>query len=88
MQYGVKPERMSNAEWLIEAQCRHVARQMQQGRNSAERGAIFNKWQSLLPGVTKERVGQIWREGVPMPGSKGNTGNTEGNRETGAKCDT
>lgn len=67
MQYGVRPEGMSDADWTIECQCRLVAREMKQGRDKMERGRIFSRWQQRLPAVTRERVSQIWREGVPMP---------------------
>ena len=67
MQYGVKPDGMSPEEWTAECQCRHVAREMKQGRDKVERGAIFSRWQQRLPAVTRERVSQIWREGVPTP---------------------
>ncbi|GEK46535.1 hypothetical protein HPA02_08180 [Bisbaumannia pacifica] len=69
MLYGVKPEGMTAADWTVECQCRHVAREMRRGRNSTERGAIFDRWQKQLPAVTRARVGEIWREGVPMPGN-------------------
>jgi len=67
MRYGVKPEGMTPEEWTIECQCRFVAREMKAGRDRQARGAIFDQWQKRLPGISKERVGQIWREGVPMP---------------------
>jgi len=67
MEYGKRPEGMSEAEWLVECQCRLVAREMKQGRDKVERGAIFSRWQQRLPAVTRERVSQIWREGVPTP---------------------
>jgi len=67
MQYGVRPEGMSDADWTIECQCRLVAREMKAGRDKVERGHIFSRWQQRLPAVTRERVSQIWREGVPMP---------------------
>lgn len=68
MIYGQRPEGMSDAEWTLEAQCRHVAREMLAGRTRQARAAIFEEWKKRLPGITKERVGEIWREGVPMPG--------------------
>ena len=67
MQYGVRPEGMSDADWTIECQCRLVAREMKAGRTRQARAAIFEEWKKRLPGISKERVGQIWREGVPMP---------------------
>ena len=69
MIYGQRPEGMTDAEWTLEAQCRHVAREMKAGRTQSARLAIFEQWQKRLPGISKERVGQIWREGVPMPGT-------------------
>lgn len=69
MAYGEKPERMTAAAWTVECQNRHVAREMRRGRNSTERGAIFERWQKQLLAVTRARVGEIWREGVPMPGN-------------------
>lgn len=67
MQYGVRPEGMDDAQWLVECQCRTVARAMKAGRDKAERGAIFEQWKKIVPGITRERVAEIWREGVPMP---------------------
>lgn len=67
MQYGVNPEGMTPEEWTTECQCRFVARKMREGRNSVARGAIFEEWQRKLPAVSKARVAEIWREGVPMP---------------------
>jgi len=69
MRYGVKPEDMTPEEWTIECQCRHVAREMRKGVNRSARLAIFEEWQRKLPSIDKARVGQIWREGVPMPGN-------------------
>lgn len=63
MRYGQRPEGMSEREWFVECQCRHVAREMHKGRDRAARLAIFEKWQKALPAVTKERAAQIWREG-------------------------
>ena len=68
MIYGQRPDGMTDAEWTVETQCRHVAREMRKGKTSAARGAIFDEWQKILPAVTKQRVGEIWRSGVPMPG--------------------
>ena len=70
MQYGVKPEGMSDADWTVETQCRFVARKMREGRNRSARLAIFEEWQRKLPAVSKARVAEIWREGVPMPADK------------------
>lgn len=67
MQYGVKPEGMTWADWDIECQCRMVAREMRAARDKAARTAIFEQWQAIVPGITRERVAQIWRQGVPMP---------------------
>ncbi len=67
MHYGQRPEGMGEEAWKLECQCRHVAREMKAGCNSTERGAIFDRWQRILPAVTKKRVSEIWREGVPMP---------------------
>ena len=68
MIYGQRPEGMSPEAWTVECQCRHVAREMRAGRTRQARAAIFEEWKKRLPGITKERVGEIWREGVPMPG--------------------
>lgn len=69
--YGEKPEGMNEADWLIECQCRHVARAMKAGRTRGERLAIYERWKKRLPGISKERVGEIWRQGVPMPDQRG-----------------
>ncbi|MDX1466858.1 MAG: hypothetical protein R3215_14255 [Halomonas sp.] len=68
MRYGKRPEGMDDGEWLIECQCRHVAREMRAGRDRTQRGAIFEQWQKRLPAISKARVAEIWRAGVPMPG--------------------
>ncbi|MGM0783880.1 MAG: hypothetical protein ACQEUM_07195 [Pseudomonadota bacterium] len=70
MQYGVKPKGMTLEDWDIECQCRMIAREMRQGRDKAERAAIFERWQKALPAVSKARVAEIWRQGVPMPVDK------------------
>lgn len=67
MTYGQRPEGMDDGQWLIECQCRHVAREAMVARDRTERAAIFEQWKRITPGITKERVAQIWREGVPMP---------------------
>lgn len=59
-------------EWTVECQCRHVARLASQARTAGARGAILREWQQKLPGVTRERVAEIWRQGVPMPTTRGN----------------
>lgn len=70
MQYGVRPEGMDDAQWLVECQCRTVARAMKAGRDKVARGQIFDQWQKSLPGISKQRVAQIWRDGVPMPSNE------------------
>ena len=67
MRYGKKPEGMGGEDWTVECQARYIARAMKQGRNSVERGGIFEEQHKRFPAVTKERVAEIWREGVPMP---------------------
>lgn len=67
MQYGKRPEGMSDADWDIECQCRMVAREMKRGRDKAARGQIFEQWKKIVPGITRERVAEIWRQGAPMP---------------------
>ncbi len=67
MRYGVKPGGMTDAAWTVECQNRYVARAMKQGRDKTERGSIFAQWQKRLPGITRERVAEIWRQGVPVP---------------------
>ncbi|WP_299231690.1 hypothetical protein [uncultured Halomonas sp.] len=67
MIYGQRPESMTPEEWTIETQCRFVARKMREGRNRSARLAIFEEWQRKLPAITKERVAEIWKQGVPMP---------------------
>ena len=69
MIYGQRPEGMTPEEWTIECRCRMVAREMRKGRNRSARLAIFEEWQKRLPAVSKARVAEIWREGVPMPGN-------------------
>lgn len=75
MIYGQRPDGMSDADWQIECQCRHVARELQQGRDRVQRGEIFEKWQKAFPSITKARVAEIWKRGVPMPG-RNDTGNS------------
>lgn len=67
MIYGQRPDGMTDEAWMTETQCRHVAREMRQGRNKQQRLAIFDRWQQTFPEISKARVAEIWREGVPMP---------------------
>lgn len=71
MQYGVRPEGMSDEAWTIECQNRHVARLASQASGKRERVAILQKWQQILPEVSRDRVVEIWRQGVPMPTTRG-----------------
>ncbi len=61
MTYGIKPEGMSDSEWLLECQARMVVREMRD-KPKEERRAIFERWKSL-PGVTQERIQRIWKDG-------------------------
>lgn len=70
MQYAKRPEGMDDADWDIECQCRMVAREMKTCRDRADRGQIFEQWKVIVPGITRERVAAIWKEGVPMPADK------------------
>lgn len=67
MIYGKRPSGMSDAEWMIECQCRYVARRMKEGATRQARLAIYEQWQKAMPGVRKARVAEIWKQGVPMP---------------------
>lgn len=67
MTYGQRPDGMSDADWQVETQCRHVARELRKGRDRHARAAIFDRWQAAFPSVTKERVTEIWKQGVPVP---------------------
>ncbi|WP_250061780.1 hypothetical protein [Halomonas gemina] len=62
MIYGQRTEGMGDHAWLVECRCRHAAREMKAGRDKASRGAIFEQWQTITPGITRERVAEIWRE--------------------------
>jgi len=70
MRYGVRPDGMSDAEWTLECQNRHAAREMVRGKSSSAMRGIFEEWQKILPEVTKQRVFEIWRAGVPMPAKR------------------
>lgn len=67
MRYGHRPPEMSLEDWTIECQCRHIAREMRQVRGIQARRGVFERWAKKMPGVSKDRVAEIWREGVPMP---------------------
>ncbi|WP_322528965.1 hypothetical protein R5R73_04820 [Salinicola sp. LHM] len=60
IEYGVKPEGMSDGDWTLECQARMVAR-MTLDVSATERQQIMEQW-SKLPGVTPKRVMEIHQE--------------------------
>lgn len=49
-------------EWQLECQALMVVREMRQYDNKPQRQQVFERW-AHLPGVTRDRVQRIWKEG-------------------------
>lgn len=60
IEYGIKPDGMSDSDWTLECQARMVAR-LTLDASAAEQQKIMEQW-SKLPGVTPKRVMEIREE--------------------------
>lgn len=58
--YGERPRGMTDQEWLIECQCRYVARLMLEKESQDGRRTVFGYWKTLMPALNEQRVKDIW----------------------------